>query len=147
MKPQNVLFTGTDTNEIKIIDFGLSAFIGKRRRESFVGTPAYIAPEALVGTHGKEFDVWSLGVLLYNMLSACMPFDGASTAELYDDIRRGLFNIVDGPWKCVSDSAKQLICGMLVNDPRDRLTIQDVVKHRWFSGLHGMLSDQDFLHE
>ena len=65
-------------NEIKLIDFGLSRKSGKSSGglDTMVGTPYYVAPEVLEGSYGFECDVWSLGVLLYILLSGYLPFGG-----------------------------------------------------------------------
>jgi calcium-dependent protein kinase len=63
-------------HEIKLIDFGFA--ISQKSEMDIAGTPYYIAPEVLTGKYGKECDIWSLGVCIYQLLSGNMPFDGRS---------------------------------------------------------------------
>lgn len=90
IKPENIMF-GADT-EVKFIDFGF-AVIQDKRELDVAGTPYYIAPEVLTGVYGKECDIWSLGVVLYQMLTGLMPFDGNTAAEVFGKIKKGKFNI------------------------------------------------------
>jgi len=68
-----------EEGNIKLIDFGF-AIISDRKKANLdvAGTPYYIAPEVLTGKYGKQCDVWSLGVVLYQLLTGNMPFDGNS---------------------------------------------------------------------
>jgi len=79
---------------VKIIDFGLSkrTKIGATGLNSVVGTPYYLAPEILMGAHGKECDCWSLGVIMYVLLSGILPFSGATQAEVFEKLRHGKFS-------------------------------------------------------
>ncbi|MEZ6056527.1 MAG: serine/threonine-protein kinase [Planctomycetaceae bacterium] len=82
LKPANV-FSGEGT--IKVGDVGLSKFITHSRRSAqtqSVGTVYYMAPEVAKGRYGKEVDVYALGVMLYEMLTGKLPFDGESTGEI-----------------------------------------------------------------
>ena len=85
------MFVGDDiSSEIKIIDFGLSKENHKNNKngqmQTIVGTPYYVAPEVLKGEYGYECDCWSLGIILYIMLSGYMPFIGQTSAEVFEKI-------------------------------------------------------------
>ena len=60
--------------------------------ETMVGTPYYVAPEVLTGAYGKECDIWSLGVVLYTMLSGNLPFGGDTNAEIFRNIKMVNYN-------------------------------------------------------
>ena len=95
LKDKNILLDASQ--QIKLIDFGLSNFTdGSLRNRTYCGTPAYSAPEMVLGTQykGFEVDVWSLGVVLYSMVSGTLPFESIS------DITQGVFQPILG----VSDS-------------------------------------------
>ena len=73
IKPQNIMIDKHD--QVRLIDFGLAAI--KRHGKSLdtiAGTPLYMSPEVLKGNYGKEADMWSLGVLLYTLVSGYLPF-------------------------------------------------------------------------
>ena len=73
IKPENIMITAND--EIKIIDFGLSKRQEKNKKmETVAGTPYYMAPEVLDGNYDNKCDIWSLGVLLYVLMSGYLPF-------------------------------------------------------------------------
>lgn len=82
-----------------------------------VGTPYYVAPEVLKGKYGMKCDMWSLGVLLYLMLSGDFPFTGQSSKEIYESINSGKYSLERKEWKRVSSAAKDLLSKLLVWDP------------------------------
>lgn len=90
LKPENIMYT-EDGKDIKIIDFGLSKLVPNKNdpMKTLVGTPYYVAPEVLDGIYGFECDCWSLGVIMYTLLSGYLPFYGTSPAEVFDRIRNG----------------------------------------------------------
>ena len=82
LKPANVF---SDASGVKIGDVGLSKFISESRRSAqtqSVGTVYYMAPEVARGRYGKEVDVYALGVMLYELVTGCVPFNGQTTAEI-----------------------------------------------------------------
>jgi len=122
LKLQNILL---DHNQnVKLIDFGLSNFMEEGKfRNTFCGTPAYASPEILLGKQyrGPEVDVWSLGVVLYSMLTAKFPFGNVS------EILKGKFNVPDN----VSEECKDLLQKMLLPKKEERATLQQVLTHPW----------------
>jgi len=117
LKPENI-FVDPDSNDVTIIDFGLSAHVHDvERGKTFCGSPLYMAPEML----NKEVfdpiltDVWSLGVILYEMLIGCNPWSSAETLEDLMD----LILQQDFP-NFLSQSSINLLSGMLRVTPKER---------------------------
>jgi len=85
IKPENIMY-GKD-GEIKLIDFGLSKILDtKKVMNTIVGTPYYMAPEVIKGVYDKKCDIWSIGVLLYTLVSGYLPFTGKNRFVVYDKI-------------------------------------------------------------
>ncbi|KAL8689534.1 MAG: hypothetical protein Q9218_004821 [Villophora microphyllina] len=121
IKDENIILDGE--NNVKLIDFGSAAYIKSGPFDVFVGTIDYAAPEVLRGQpyRGKEQDVWALGILLYTLVYKENPF--YSVDEIMDHELRV-------PW-VMSEESIELIRGMLDRDVDQRLTISQVVEHRW----------------
>ncbi|XVE98214.1 hypothetical protein REPUB_Repub03eG0086400 [Reevesia pubescens] len=92
LKPGNFLLVSKDENSsIKATDFGLSVFIEEGRMyKNFVGSAYYVAPEVLQRKYGKEIDVWSVGVILYILLSGAPPFWGETEKEIFKAVLEAL---------------------------------------------------------
>jgi len=139
VKPENVMYVepeGTPHGDkLKLCDFGLSTIFHGHDLRRKVGTPGYDAPEILTADaehrYGPEVDMWSLGCVLYVMLSGFMPFYGNSMSEVRAKTCRAEFPTDDAEWKAMSDDAKALICGLLVVDPAKRFTAEDVAAAPW----------------
>jgi len=132
LKPENVMY-GAD-ERIKIIDFGLSkhtiAQNGDRAKlMTVVGTPYYLAPEVLRGDYSKECDCWSLGVMMYVILSGFLPFHGTNQAQVYQAVRKGAFNFSHSEFDVVSPSAKDLITKLLTVDKSQRYSCSQALSH------------------
>jgi calcium-dependent protein kinase len=135
IKPENCLYLSPNS-ELKLADFGLSV---KFRADNFgkmtsmVGTPYYMAPEVFKGRYSKECDVWSLGVVMFLLLSGHHAFPATNTPELYSRIRAANYSFKGDEWAEISAQAKDLISRILVVDPLSRLTIKQILQHEWFS--------------
>jgi len=130
LKPENMLLDA-DKN-IKIVDFGLSnSYKDSGMLETACGSPCYVAPEMIAGKtySGAAVDIWSAGVVLFVMLCGYLPFEDKNTSKLYKKIMDGAFTIPEH----ISDSAKNLIRGILNTEPSVRYTIEDIKNHRWFT--------------
>ncbi|XP_022680811.1 calcium-dependent protein kinase 1 [Setaria italica] len=137
LKPENCLFS--DKNEdstLKIMDFGLSSV------EDFsdpivtlFGSIDYVSPEALSRQDvSAASDMWSVGVILYILLSGCPPFHAATNREKQQRILQGEFSFQDHTWKTISSSAKELISSLLSVEPYKRPTASDLLRHPWVIG-------------
>ncbi|XP_074041488.1 peripheral plasma membrane protein CASK isoform X3 [Leptinotarsa decemlineata] len=118
----------------------------KTDRAGRVGCPHFMAPEVVERRqYGKPVDIWAAGVLLHVLLSGTLPFHG-SGRRLNEAICRGKLQMDNAPqWQIISDSAKDLVQQMLSVDPKQRITIQEVLNHRWLrdrdKGLRIHLND------
>jgi len=139
LKPENLLLDSKDLENagIKITDFGLGRFItAEELATTTCGTPGYVAPEVLSKVHPYDYrcDYWSLGVVMYIMLSGAPPFYHEDTFELFEIIASGKFNFEDDTWNEVSKEAKDLISRLLVVDPNKRASSDEIRAHPWMSG-------------
>uniref|UniRef100_A0A8C6VFQ4 Ribosomal protein S6 kinase n=1 Tax=Naja naja TaxID=35670 RepID=A0A8C6VFQ4_NAJNA len=142
LKPENLLFTDeSDNSEIKIIDFGFARL--KPSDNQPLRTPCftlhYAAPELLNHNgYDESCDLWSLGVILYTMLSGQIPFQSQDTSiictnvlETMKKIKRGEFSFEGDAWKNVSQEAKDLIQGLLTVDPNKRIKMTSLRHNDW----------------
>mmetsp|Transcript_1469 Transcript_1469/g.4440 ORF Transcript_1469/g.4440 Transcript_1469/m.4440 type:complete len:742 (+) Transcript_1469:250-2475(+) len=136
LKPENMLCSSKCCPpQVKIADFGLAGFVSDLHDPSLVGTLSYMAPEIL---NHEEYDgavdMWSLGVILYVMLSGRMPFFGKTDDDCMEQIRAGRYWFPDKQWSSISNDAKSLIKQLLQLDPKIRLTAKATLNHRWLTG-------------
>ncbi|KAI4375763.1 hypothetical protein MLD38_013590 [Melastoma candidum] len=118
--------------DIYAIDFGLSVFFKPGQKfNDVVGSPYYVAPEVLRKNYGQEADVWTAGVILYILLSGVPPFWAETQQGIFDAVLKGYIDFDSDPWPVISNSAKDLIRGMLCSRPSDRLTAHEVLCHPW----------------
>lgn len=119
LKPENVLLDSK--GHIRLTDFGLSkeGISGSSSgANSFCGTPEYLAPEILNRQgHGRAVDWWSLGAVLFEMLTGLPPFYSQDREKLFEKIRKAELQYP----QCVQASAKSLLKGLLTKNPSKRL--------------------------
>ncbi|XP_055858276.1 MAP kinase-activated protein kinase 2 [Episyrphus balteatus] len=140
LKPENLLYTSPAPNAIlKLTDFGFAKeTLVKDTLQTPCYTPYYVAPEVLgPEKYDKSCDIWSLGVIMYILLCGFPPFYSnhgeAISPGMRSRIRTGQYDFPDPEWQNVSQSAKNLIKGMLNVDPSQRLTIIQVMRNNWIA--------------
>lgn len=92
-----------------------------------VGSPAYVAPEVLVGNYSEKIDIWSAGVLLHGLLVGTLPFKGDSLESVFEAIKKEKLDFSDGVWESVSKPARDLLSGMLMRSTSMRFTANEVL--------------------
>jgi len=143
MKPKNLLLRNEeDDSFIKLADFGFATRVyGPNSLTKQCGTPFFVAPEILMRTpYDQQADMWSVGVIVYLLLSGNLPFMGRSQRELFRAIVIGKYEFDDDIWDNISEHAKNLIQGLLVTDPDKRLTAKQALESRWFRDRGDMLA-------
>ncbi len=138
LKPENFLLESTAPDaQIKITDFGLSTSIPSKDGvlTDACGSAYYIAPEVFARKYGVAADVWSLGVILFLLISGTVPFGATAESEVqvYRAIQRD--PLVFGPqWAKTTAAARELVSGLLEKDPAKRYTLEQALAHPWVSG-------------
>lgn len=133
LKPENFLLKyPDDDSSIKLIDFGLSRKLSENELMNDPnGTPFYIAPEILEGEYTEAVDNWSLGVILYIMLSGSPPFYGKDNKEILKAVQKGVYTLSLKPFVKCSIEVKDLISKLLVKNIKKRFTAEMAYHHPW----------------
>lgn len=142
LKLENLIMQNDrDDSPVKIADFGLSKFFDRETLlQTMCGSPQYVAPEVLsVGSEGTHdytpaVDMWSLGVILFILLSGYSPFDDENDAVLFEKIKAGQYDDDDPIWDNISDEAKDLSFSLLTVDVAKRPTAAEALRHPWLVG-------------
>jgi len=126
IKPENLLFSTKDPNTaiVKVGDFGLARFMDEEQLATTTcGTPGYVAPEILEQKpYTKCCDYWSIGVVLFILLSGMPPFYDEDNFVLFERIKNVEFDFEAEAWEDISEGAKDIIRKLLVRDPELRMT-------------------------
>ncbi|NXL66827.1 KGP2 kinase, partial [Chordeiles acutipennis] len=139
LKPENLILDAE--GYIKLVDFGFAKKIGSGQKTwTFCGTPEYVAPEVILSKgHDFSVDFWSLGILVYELLTGSPPFSGADQMMTYNSILKGIEKL-DFP-KIITRRPEDLIRRLCRQNPTERLGnlrngINDIKKHRWLNGFN-----------
>ncbi|XP_074688214.1 MAP kinase-interacting serine/threonine-protein kinase 1 isoform X2 [Strix aluco] len=165
LKPENILCESPEkVSPVKICDFDLGSGVKLNSACTPITTPElttpcgsaeYMAPEVVevfteeATFYDKRCDLWSLGVILYIMLSGYPPFVGNCGTDcgwdrgevcrvcqnkLFESIQEGKYEFPDKDWSHISSEAKDLISKLLVRDTKERLSAAQVLQHSWVQG-------------
>lgn len=134
LKPDNILLHGKAPYQVRIADFGMSIFHNPldAPMRNVVGNPLFMAPEIWKRSgYGKEVDLWSLGVIMYTMLSGKYPL---YLRQILNRVYKS-WNITynDVEWGHISDEAKSLNRMLLCPDSSRRVSAAGALEHKWFS--------------
>ena len=126
LKPQNIMM-GKFPN-VKLMDFGFSAYIEKEPMTEYCGSPCFCSPEVLLRMEydGVKNDIWSLGVVLYTMVTGNLPWDCTDHAVMVGQICTAKYYEPKVSLQC-----KDLIAGMLRLNPSERMPLPEVLAHPW----------------
>lgn len=143
MKPKNLLLMSEDNHSyIKLADFGFAARCHTEKcLTKQCGTPFFVSPEILMRQpYDQQTDMWSVGCIIFLLLSGNLPFMGRSQKELFRKIVSGKYEFKEDDWAGVSDDAKDLVQRCLVLDPDERITSSQALRHRWMKASADRLS-------
>ncbi|XP_018424108.1 PREDICTED: cGMP-dependent protein kinase 1 isoform X2 [Nanorana parkeri] len=139
LKPENLILD--HRGYAKLVDFGFAKKIGFAKKTwTFCGTPEYVAPEIILNKgHDISADYWSLGILMYELLTGSPPFSGPDPMKTYNIILRGI-DMIEFPKK-ITKNAANLIKKLCRDNPSERLGnlkngVKDIQKHKWFEGFN-----------
>jgi len=143
LKPQNILVS--DDNLLKICDFGFARhFKTDMMFGTICGSPLYMAPEIMSkNKYGNKVDLWSLGVIIFEMLYGTVPFKGKNIIELIRNIET---KTVEFPQNFnVTKNCKQLLIKLLKKDPKERLEWEELFENNWFNTTLMVLDENKLL--
>ena len=127
IKPENILLD--EKNNAYLIDFGWSNYlINNRKRYSVCGSPFYLSPEMVNETgHDEKNDIWGIGVLLFELTTGKVPFEGNDV----DEVRNNIINYNIKYPSDINPDAKDLICKILKENPNERLSLEQIITHNF----------------
>ena len=162
LKPDNIIFeTPKEENEdndnensenndlnffdLKIVDFGLSSRIKKNQKlNNTVGTPYFIAPEMLTGEYDEKCDIWSIGVIMYYMLSGKFPFFAEDNFGVFKKIEKDDPNFSE---LIISENALNFLKKCLTKNPKLRPSAKECLFHKWLDPIFTCIRSNSFLNE
>jgi calcium-dependent protein kinase len=138
IKPDNFLFEREEEGSpLKATDFGLAGLMkpGERLTRR-CGTPSYMAPEVINRNYGEEADVWSCGVVSYQLLTGRLPFvdrvnQRPNAKEVFRAILEDPVDFTSDPWPRLSGDCRDLVSKMMERDPEKRITARAALLHPW----------------
>ena len=135
VKPENIMIMGRENGllQVKLIDFGTAKLFNEGyKNNGLVGSSYYIAPEVIRGKYDESCDLWSIGVIMYILLTGSPPFNGENEDEILKSVLIGKYDTTLDTYQTLSNNAKDLITKLLRFNPAERITAKDALLHPWF---------------
>jgi len=142
IKPKKILVN--DEGVVKIVDFAISKWDFMSKFQMLAGTPYYLAPEVLKDIKNAKSDVWSLGVVMYALLSGFLPFVSDGNETVFHKVIKGEYNFDHPLWENVSEEATELISHMINIDIVKRYTVEECLYHEWFETVKKKEKNENF---
>jgi calcium-dependent protein kinase len=134
LKPENILLMESgDQLSIKVADFGSSAFLDPLAKLSgCFGSAYYLAPEVFSGSYNEKCDIWSLGIIMYILITGKPPYPGRDPETIMKYARVSPFVLTTDRLQGISKDAGDLLKKLLKIKPDQRISAKDALKHHWF---------------
>ena len=135
LKPENIMLdnnTKSGYPYIKIIDFGTSKFREKEYEDELIGSPYYMAPEVIDKKYNNKCDIWSIGIILYFIMTKKKPFTGFSLEEIFSSIKDDEIDLKSKYLRNYSGELKNLLVQLLKKKPEERIDAKEALNHQWF---------------
>lgn len=137
LKLENWVYEQPDKRHLKLIDFGVSeCWDGSAPMHQICGSPSYTAPEVFKKSYTEKADMWSLGVIVYSLLTGQSLFSGTD-AEATRKIKAGRANWTTAAFEPLSTDAKQFVKALIVADPLQRMSAAEALEHPWMASARG----------
>lgn len=136
IKPENMVFEDDSEDKIKLIDFGLSAFFkAEQYLDKKCGSAFYLAPEILKGSYNQKVDIWSLGVVLFTLVTGRPLISGKNQTHILSKLYslKSVDSLVRAVLKGQSEELLDFLLKMLRVDPAERWGAKDLLQHEWLS--------------
>ena len=123
---------------LKIIDFGTAKIFQKNKKEkTIIGSSYYIAPEVLKKQYNEKCDTWSIGVVLFMLITGVPPFDGKNDKEIIHSIQKGKYDKNNKKLLNYSKDVQDLLSKLLEVNVNKRLSSKEALNHSWFKNYFG----------
>ena len=151
IKEENIMFVSPDGKSlhIRLIDFGLSKSVSAssfeeiKRLHTFCGTLPYMSPEVIQASYDMQSDLWSVGVLAFELLTGSLPFQGDTDRALIKKIRKARIDYSSERWTRLTPDALELVQHLLVIDPEKRWNASLALRSRWFQNCYKLVEGLD----
>ncbi|XP_055686187.1 obscurin isoform X7 [Lutzomyia longipalpis] len=141
---KDLLIAHPGSDELKVCDFGLSRrILGGKLGPLEYGMPEYVAPEAVnMENVSYWYDMWSVGIITYILLSGSSPFRGDNDRETLTNVQQGKWEFRESVWKYISEEGRDFISKLLIYMAEKRMDVKTALKHPWFNLIHRRTDDE-----